>query len=281
MIFPFNQLQKPYPIISSNKIAISNSFWVGCFVFVFLFVFQPFGLDTLPKNKAITIAGYGIISFIVTVICLLIQRNIYKEAQWTTWKQIIFYIFVITAIAYLNFIYTKSYNPVLGIKGYQFLFYTVAIGVLPITFFSITNQIQLNNKYEQKSKEINKALPTPDSSIRELVKIQIKPTDQPPLTIDLQSLLFIESQGNYLHLYQLKADQVKTYKIRGTITKISEALNQGDFVKTHRAFIVNILHVCEVKGNAQGMKLSLNGVDKLIPVSRGFVNKLKDSLSER
>ncbi len=279
MAISFNQLRQAYPIISSNKHALVTSFWVGCFVFVFLFVFQPFELDAIAQHKVIIIAGYGVITFLTTSTFLLIQRWLFSEIGWTTWKQVIFYVLLINTIACLNFVYTKAYNPSLGLEVYRFVFFTLSIGILPITFFSITKQIQLDRKYVGHSLTINKKITATISSTDQSSQLQIKPTNQPTKNLDQENILFIESQGNYLCLHQMENGKITSHKTRGTITKILPKLDQKYFFKTHRAFIVNTRQIENVTGNAQGLKLIIKGTDQEVPVARNFVRDFKTRMT--
>jgi len=49
-------------------------------------------------------------------------------------------------------------------------------------------------------------------------------------------------------------------------------------MKCHRAFLVNIANIEQAKGNAQGLRLQLKHTDDEIPVSRNYINDLRDKM---
>ena len=61
-------LHELYPFETTYKRAILSSLFFGFFVFLFLFLFQPFGLNNYKSDsKTLQLAGYGV----VTVVTLL------------------------------------------------------------------------------------------------------------------------------------------------------------------------------------------------------------------
>ena len=64
-----------------------------------------------------------------------------------------------------------------------------------------------------------------------------------------------------------------------TIKQIEEQLkNYGFFVRCHRAYIINMNHIDSIEGNAKGYKLQLLNVSKEIPVSRTYIQVLKERI---
>jgi DNA-binding LytR/AlgR family response regulator len=82
-------------------------------------------------------------------------------------------------------------------------------------------------------------------------------------------LLYAESDGNYVIFHLTIDNHVKTRVIRNSINNIEQQLSSVPyFIRTHRAFIVNIHMVSSQKGNTLGYRLKLSSVDIEIPVSR-------------
>ena len=79
----------------------------------------------------------------------------------------------------------------------------------------------------------------------------------------LQSIMYIESTGNYLKIF---CDKVKTPVIvYGTLLGISETIGNNAFVQIHRSFIVNTAFIAHI-GQSQ-----LNLIDgSMIPVGRKY-----------
>jgi DNA-binding LytR/AlgR family response regulator len=99
------------------------------------------------------------------------------------------------------------------------------------------------------------------------------------LEIVLSDLLLIESVGDYIKAYHLDKGRVTGILIRSTLKRIESQLKVHlCLVKCHRAFFVNIKHIEQVKGNSQGLKLMIAGIDFEIPVSRNYSVELKEQM---
>lgn len=88
--------------------------------------------------------------------------------------------------------------------------------------------------------------------------------------VELNDIIFVESQKNYLFVHTRKI----VYKHRGTIKEFIKYLSPIQFIKTHRAFIVNIERIdhFDVKDNIITMG------NNRIPVSQTFRREFLDRL---
>ena len=90
------------------------------------------------------------------------------------------------------------------------------------------------------------------------------------IEIDLDKLLYIMADGNYIEFHMILNGKETRAIRRNTMSNVDEQLKDYPFIfRTHRAFMVNLNHITESKGNAQGYQLKLDGTETWIPVSRG------------
>ncbi len=74
--------------------------------------------------------------------------------------------------------------------------------------------------------------------------------------------------------------QIDSILFRGTLKKFEETLAEHDFLfRCHKTFLVNLLHVHLIKGNALGLKLYIMGVVNPVPVSRNLNKEILERLS--
>jgi DNA-binding LytR/AlgR family response regulator len=98
------------------------------------------------------------------------------------------------------------------------------------------------------------------------------------LNISKENLICVEAEDNYVNIHYTNSDRYKKEMIRSTLKKMEEQLSENQqFVRCHKSFIVNLQKLQHVKGNAQGYKLKLEGLDFEIPVSR----KLSKTILEK
>jgi len=268
-------INKAFPLVSSHATILKISLGVGLFVFLFLLVFQPFGLASIPGNKFIFIAGYGIISFVITGLVTFLNGSLFKEQHWTLFNQIMYYLVLITVISLANFYYTQTIIHSFDFSPLKFVLYTLSVGIFPTFFITVLHEKLLNKNYILESDKVNLALQSANDGLKEISdEFSLKSTQGISITIKQSNILFIESDGNYLQIHYLKDDLANISKFRGTIKSVLTKLNPT-FRKTHRAYIVNKRYIQQAKGNAQGLTLTIMHTKKQVPVSRSFVQEFK------
>ena len=306
-------LNKPFPRLNPDKKAVRNAFFVGCFVALFLIVFEPFQINEWQTdNKTLKLIGFGIISFVVPLLIQIIIRLMlskkHLEDRWTVGKEIFLILCVIIFIAIANLLYGNMLNAMpLNFKGFLFaLSSVIIIGIFPITIHVMRRHNKLLKiNFEQavivnehlhhdeiKAKDSIKVtnglndepLPNDPSNIHEEIKIPAKlvfiaENEKDKLELNVDQLLYIESADNYSNIVFLDEKKVKKQLIRSSLKRLEGQVGNGFIVRCHRTFIVNLKSVKSIEGNAAGYKLSLVGAEQFVPVSRNFgtliVEKLK------
>ena len=138
---------------------------VSVFIGLFIPVFQPFGLDDLVISHKITIlAGYGLVTFLVLIIDLILIPLLFSKwftyEKWTVIKEFISLIWILFTLGLGNFIYSSlaiGFDLSLS-NALIFQSFTVLVGLLPITVIIIFKQNYLKRKNESRAEQINKAL---------------------------------------------------------------------------------------------------------------------------
>ena len=114
-------------------------------------------------------------------------------------------------------------------------------------------EIALINFNKEKEKSINSP-------------IQIKIGDK-SIRLNLDSILFIESDKNYVNIYTNK----EVYKYRNTLQEFQENL-PNNFVQTHKSFIVNSNLITSISKNV----IEIN--EFKIPISKSFKDEIETYL---
>lgn len=276
-------LNQPFPKQEKKwKLVIS----ISIFVALFLIIFQPFRINLAQNNnKVLILAGYGLVTFCTLVINLIIIEDIFSnffdERNWKIWKEFIWLLWIIFSIGLGNALYTTlvfgMYFNVDFSFYINFQLFTLLVGFMPITALILTKQKYLVTKYSNSADELNQNLKTAKgpSKAKDLVQL-ISDNQKDIIEFNLSDFLFIESCGNYIEVHYLEEKTEKKETIRSTIKKCLNIFKQTeDIIQCHRAFIVNINKVINVKGNSQGLKLSLTNCQTEVPVSRNNVEFVK------
>lgn len=262
---------------------------ISLFVSFFLIIFQPFGLNMVSgSGKIFMLSAYGLVTFIVLAFDLILIENLFPrffdERNWKIWKEGLWLLWVIFSIGLGNAFYTIIIIDVFTFSiDYilRFQFFTLVIGVIPISILIITKQKYLLKKHIDSSRELNKTIDSLQKENKEstLIKI-VADNDKDFIELNAEDLLFIESAGNYVEIYLKDGERIIRKTLRSTLKRALNYFKQLPYIiQCHRAFIVNLNKILSSKGNSQGLRLSLKDGETEVPVSRGFVNAVKERLS--
>ncbi len=302
-------LNKPFPRSEINRRSVITNFFVGCFVALFLIVFEPFDLSQWQTDmKALKLAGFGLVSFIIPIIVstLIIQiiqkKNI--EDNWTIGKEIVVILSILVCIAIGNMLYGKLFNMMpFSLNGFLFAFASVIlIGIFPVTLHVLRKHNKLLKINLEKAVSVNQYLhpteiktendlkvpdevppPNMPDNIADEIKvipklILIAENEKDKIELIPDQLLYIESADNYSNIVFVENEKIKKQLIRSSLKRIELQLNSDVIVRCHRTFIVNLKKVKNVEGNAAGYKLSFGIENCFVPVSRNYGNSILGKL---
>lgn len=291
----FRFLKQPSPINIDTKLDLTISFLSGLFVFLFLLVFQPFGLSTTePRLRYIMISGYAAVCFLILVFNLLLiprlLKKVFSEETWTVYKRIIWHIWIVFTIGLGNYFFACLLAVIYGFYSLglnlliSFQFVTFIIAIFPIIVCAIWSQNYWLKRNLKAAEEISSRLQNSESQTKDLSGIDQKvalfaENEKEKYEFQVSSLLYISSEGNYVEVFS-QNEVVEIKLIRNSIKKTEEQLRGFPFIfKCHRAYMVNMKKITKATGNAQGFKLTLENVDdKRIPVARSYTKQFKELL---
>lgn len=230
-------------------IGIFISFWF----FIFAYFIKPFDDGTISSTQWLIISiGFSIIAFLCYSLIAVIQNKIYlKILKWN----IVFEITILLLFHFLFLVITFSYykSPILY-GGFEFLEFLNVI-ILKSALIS-TPIIVLARIYSVK------LIPIQDENIifkgeNKLDFLKIRKND----------LVCISNSQNYVEIFYLEQDQIKTKLIRSTLKKV-----QKDFdflIQIHRSHLINPTHFKAWKNQDT---IQLNQIE--LPVSKNYKEQL-------
>ena len=277
-----NLLSKPYPYLFSLKRTIISSIVIGVFIGISsFFSFNGMFFQDLIISKLEMSLCFGLITFLSIIIVFgLIPFSFISETQrdnWTFLKEISLFPILIFVISVLNtfFIIFVSTNPVS--EPFNLFLYALALvsifAIFPIvvriwlnyTFILIKN-LQQTQVYNQKLVEIINA----NNKIEEQKIIEIHTENQNEiLKLDINTLLFIRAENNYVEVYIKKSKQVTKSLYRMSLQTVEDNMkNYPNIIRTHRSYMVNVKNIKLTTGNARNYQLFFEGTNQIVPVAR-------------
>ena len=281
-------LNKPYPMIEDKKKALLFSFFFALFIFLFLLIFQPFGISEITHNKLGYLSGYFFITFGIMLISniLLPQwfETFFSPDHWTVKKNIISVLLHTLVIGLLNYEYnqrfgtseTTYYGPV------SFILLTIAVGIFPIIFTIFFIERHLRKKHQRFASELNEKIEHSGTNPENIPLILRTESKNETLRINSLDFLCARSEGNYVAVFFRRGEHYERKLIRSSLTNIEEQLSSFEYIKRcHRSYLANLHRVDDISGNSRNYNLKIKHLDFSIPISRSYQREILSYLKNR
>ena len=288
-----NFLNKPYPYKAYSLSKFRMVLLSGIFVGLFIFLFQPFGLNQLNiKYKSLFLLGYGLVTMAALLFYLyvfpFIAKSFFCEKNWTVGKEILNLLMIVFVIGLGNYFYSGIYfnvanNWFFGIISFQA--FTLLIGLFPITAWTLLSYNRYLKNNLKEAGLVNASIV--DSSKHDhqhlsgkVLKLTSTNQGDEPVEVMHDDFLFVRSDGNYLDVYFMEEGKLQHSLIRNTLVNAESMLSEyfPPLIRCHRSYIINLDQIENVDGNAQGLIVKLKNCHEKIPVSRKYIEALKEKL---
>lgn len=279
-------LNSPYPCVYGQKENFFTALAIGVFVATFLIVFQPFSIaESNDSFRVFKTAGFGAVSFIILLFFYFVVpklfKNFFQEKNYTLGKDLIASTALILMIGLANGVYAQFvlHQEALVSIGVM-IWHTFLVGIFPLTFLSL---IQYNQQFKNNLK-VSKEIQIPNSTEKN-IELEEQPFIIPGSTTETQlnfrNILYLESDSNYIFVNSIENQKTSRSIHRATLKSIEEKNPLSNLFRCHRSFIVNLDHIKEVSGNAQGLRLSITDSDDQVPVSKKYISAFKDHFYQK
>ena len=267
-------LNKPIAFVEHKTTRFFMSLFFGLFVFIFLYVFQPYGISKYPDTVFTKCMGYGFVTFIIMIFnSFLLPITLPRYFNANTFKvknNIMISFWYLVTIAIVNWLYTDYFYGNESQDGFwAFMGITLSVGVFPMLIASYYMEKTLNNANQKTAHEAT-------DQLQSIHGVRVKSTymfqsenKQEQLEIENTKLICIKADGNYCEFYHQKSNDLRKDLLRITLKTVEEIVeNEHDIVRSHRSYLVNLRRVVSVSGTARNLSLHFEHKEVIAPVSR-------------
>jgi len=266
-------INKPYNLIDDINIKLSMIFGVGIFTYLFLCIFQPYGIHKIIVTNHWLIAGYGIlVSFCLFISYFLIPKifpHYFNVQLWTIKKEISFLFITFLIISTFNYFYHNYFvaNYLTEFSYFKFIFLVLSIAIFPVALIIFI----VERYFYKKNIQVTNTPISLDTQVQEFVTIPSDNIKEKPLTLAVDDILFAQSNNNYTTIVFVKNSKIQQELIRITLKKLETFLTDyPQLIRCHRSFLINKKQILRTEGNMRSLKIKLKHTDHVIPVSRTF-----------
>jgi hypothetical protein len=261
-----NPFKKPYKEVGTPRDKFISILIFGLFIFLFLYLFKPFGITQLkPVPQLFITLGFGLVTIFVLFVFNYLVEPVLIKNNWTLGKRILWDIFIASSIGCANYFYISIISPNIYIFKYLlfFIWTAILVGSIPVTIGYI---VRSNRIYKAALKEAE--IPTEEILWESEVLIRAgNPKNE--FRFNPKNIVYLCSNDNYVTIVTIKEDALTKTHLRGTLKAAEQELKRNNrFLRCHKCYLINAEFVDRITGNAQSMKIKLlpSGIE--IPVSR-------------
>lgn len=281
-----NNLDKSYPFFDDLWFNLKVIVGISLGTFLFILFFQPVYLAGFEFNtQLMIISGYGGISLLVlslnNIIIPSIFPRLFLKGNWKLYMDILLQLisWAMLAVAY-NF-YTRYVGQVL--LNFDTSFRIILIGLFPVVMLVLINRFKILRLRLQVLEELTQKaglIPEIKSPDPEITFDSENKSEN--LSIMLSDLLFVRSANNYIEIFWLSGETPHKQLLRSTLKRAEEILHPyPNVLRCHRSILVNSNHIIRFSGIPGNLKLKLHHTEEDIPVSRQYLQSVKDALKGR
>ena len=303
----------PKFLISTRYISVVIAFIV-LFSGLFLFIYQPFSLAVWFSTADSLSFSLSLLFYILSIIILVVSRitmyHLQDRVDLTTMTYIWWIMFENLAISLLYTLITIKFFPVEGIStptiATRALMCVTLILAIPnalVLFYAAykakCEELQATQyRLQRLSEEYRLLESNTQHELRSAAMVQSKTQPQQPqettprminlydnngmlrLTLNIDSLYYLESEDNYIKVYYKHNDKIVSYMLRCRTRSVEESLAGTCMVRCHRSFIVNINKISVMEDDRRMHYLSLDDDSiRRIPVSKSYYESLVAKLN--
>lgn len=283
----FKRLNEPFPSKESLGDSLIGQLYVSLFIAAFLYFFKPFGMRYADNPLFVSLA-FGLVSFLFAssfdVFCRCALKIRTDLPSWTLLKWLLYVFLLVSWIAFGNYLLQAIlFWEDLGSFSLWFQVWkaTLLLGCFPIFFSGLIIQMQAAELNSKQAQSIE--LPQHHAASKFRPKASFENGVNDVYECFLDELILVEAMQNYVQLSVLKNGELDRVMLRQTISSTYEQLQSidaGNVLRCHRSYLVNLDKVSQVSGNAQGLKLSFDGLDGvLVSVSRSYIPEFKQAIA--
>jgi hypothetical protein len=282
----FENLNQSYPFNNNFKHNAKTIGLVGMAFVLIVLYFQPFGINFLKsEHDGYFVLAAGVLCagtlFSNAVIVPGLLPSVFDTAKWTIRKEMIWNIWLFSNlfVIILLLVWLLRKNEFIDLP----LFRTGALALLPLVLFNL-----INYNLSLKSKVVSVF----DTGRQWFKEEQKKHENIPELKLTAENgkdvftapqndVILIHSSGNYIEIYWKERQVIRKTLFRQTFTFVEKFLNESsDFKKCHRCWLVNLKKADRLTRNTKGHFLGIDSLDFNIPVSRNYINYIRDEFSQ-
>lgn len=259
------------------------------FALFFVAFYSPFGftiwyvegskIANFAFASIVLFSAFGFVFFLRVILHFVSKKIKLNYLQYILWIIAELLLFVFLYSLYTRYVLhdQRSFYDIF-VRSF---FYTFMILLIPYSFsFLYLNLLEKSKQLTQlknrsRSKKGFMSLQQSWSQIAgDLINFYDE-NDVLRLSIKLFNLYYVESDLNYVTVYYTQNDDLKSFTLRSSLSKIENDYPSSSLIRSHRSFLINFDKVKSFQKEKEGGVIELDHPDiPSIPVSKTYIDVL-------
>ncbi|MEC3908076.1 LytTR family DNA-binding domain-containing protein [Tamlana sp. 2201CG12-4] len=255
---------QPFTLINSPK---QKLILIGiCFGFGIIFtnIFIPFNVDEWESDTGLEqflrLTNYSLIAALSLLFMQFVIRKVFKVLTFTAvWRYMLWFL---GEVCLISIIYLLVYNDNLTSvwEQFKFTFKHTLLGISIPYFIALVILALIQSRNEKTvTKEKVDLIGIPDEN--GVIKISLQ----------LPSILYLESADNYVVIFYLDQEEVKRILIRNSLKKLEALFASSILKRCHRSYIVNVKNIKLIEKASRKYLVHIKNTDTIIPISKNYI----------
>src|SRR6185369_4800013 len=274
---------KPFALLDSKRSRWQLIIFCGIFGCLFLNIFEPFNIGSWFGESNVSlfiiitffsVAGMAALVLTQFAIRPLFRIDLTTRASFFFW--LLFEFFLLSIVMHLaNHIITRhSLSDVA--EYFETLKHTLLVVMLPysiaILLLYVQEQLQV---VEELTLKVNRPATTETININD-------ENGKVVLSLTSKAILYFKSEDNYTLLYYKVDNQLKKELIRTTLKKLEQELDQSNFIRIHRSYMINSQNLISASKAVRGYQVNMGlASESALPVSATYQRDFEDRLIQK
>jgi DNA-binding LytR/AlgR family response regulator len=269
--------------INTNRERWALILAVTGFALIFIHVFEPFDTYRIDKDHLTsfweaTIAILGATLVLIFSQFVIRKLSFFKGYSWIDFTLLLTIEAVLTATLWFgltgileerlpDFLEEFTQNVI------EFTFLIVPPYLLAIVFLNIRSRKQ---EMQLLQEEVDKIKIDP----RTMISIREK-SGKEKQSVRLASLLYMESDDNYVNVFFLDDSKIKKVVVRNTLKQMEKSFVKYNIIRCHRSYLINVMNIQRFQKSSQkGSQLFVSNLnDSPIPVSKLYTSEVEKAIA--
>lgn len=269
--------------VAEKKNIVRLILFTAVFALLFINFYAPFGVRYWFNVTRMQLFFYSSLIILTGVLVVVISRvlmfNVCKRFWLNYWHYIIW---VLSEVFFMALFYSLSEKLIIHDERNFVDLLNVSIQNTALVLLLPYSAMWLYFSYHEKKTQLEQLIQgdTPVDTSKNMIPFHDEKGTL-RLSVNQDSLLYIESCDNYVNIYYLNKGKVSKFLLRNTLKKMEFLFKSTEIVRCHRSYMVNFQKVKVIRKDKEGLILELDIPESLdIPVSRTYVEKVMNTFAK-